>query len=100
MSKDPITTTRRGFLGSATAATAVATLGAPKAEAQTAAAPSDQIILAQAGAAEARSSAPLRPRDWTQPAAMAIPKEGYFTHEQGRYGPVYPRTPANYGFTI
>ena len=31
---------------------------------------------------------------------MAIPKEGYFTHEQGRYGPLYPRTPANYGFTI
>jgi hypothetical protein len=100
MSKDPITTTRRGFLGSATAATAVATLGAPKTvEAQTVA-PSEQIILAQAGAGEARLSAPPRPRDWTQPAAMAIPKEGYFTHEQGRYGPVYPRTPANYGFTI
>ena len=38
--------------------------------------------------------------DWTKPAAMAIPKEGYFKLEQGRYGPVYPRTPANYGFTI
>jgi hypothetical protein len=31
---------------------------------------------------------------------MAIPKEGYFKAEQGRYGPIYPRTPANHGFTI
>ena len=31
---------------------------------------------------------------------MAIPKEGYFKLEQGRYGPVFPRTPANYGFTV
>ena len=38
--------------------------------------------------------------DWTTPAAMAIPKEGYFTLEQGRYGPTYPRTPACHGFTI
>lgn len=38
--------------------------------------------------------------DWTRPAAMAIPKEGYFELQQGRYGPVYPRTPANHGFTI
>ena len=34
------------------------------------------------------------------PAAMAIPKEGYFELERGRYGPVYPRTPACYGFSI
>jgi hypothetical protein len=40
------------------------------------------------------------PHDWTKPSAMAIPKEGYFKLEQGRYGPVYPRTPACYGFTI
>ncbi len=38
--------------------------------------------------------------DWTTPAAMAIPKEGYFTLEKGQYGPVFPRTPACYGFTI
>ena len=38
--------------------------------------------------------------DWTQPIAMAIPKEGYFKLEPGRYGPVFPRTPACYGFTI
>lgn len=39
-------------------------------------------------------------RDWTKPAAMAIPKEGYFKFEQGNYGPVFPRTPACHGFTI
>ncbi len=39
-------------------------------------------------------------QDWTQPAAMSIPREGYFELEQGRYGPIFPRTPANYGFTI
>ena len=38
--------------------------------------------------------------DWSKPAAMAIPKEGFFKLEQGRYGPTFPRTPANYGFTI
>jgi len=31
---------------------------------------------------------------------MAIPKEGYFKLEQGRYGPIFPKTPACYGFTI
>ena len=38
--------------------------------------------------------------DWSKPAAMAIPKEGFFKLEQGRYGPIYPKTPANHGFTI
>ena len=38
--------------------------------------------------------------DWTKPAAKAIPKEGFFEEEQGRYGPIFPRTPACYGFTI
>src|SRR3954468_18462658 len=35
-------------------------------------------------------------------SAMAIPMGGYFTDrlEQGRFGPVFPRTPLNYGFTI
>jgi hypothetical protein len=37
---------------------------------------------------------------WATPAAVALPKEGYFKIEQGRYGPVFPQTPANYGFTI
>ena len=39
-------------------------------------------------------------KDWTKPAAMAIPKEGYFKREDGRYGPVFPRTPACYGFSL
>ncbi len=39
-------------------------------------------------------------QDWTKPSAMAIPPEGYFTEERGRYGPVYPRTPACHGFSI
>src|SRR2546430_16542681 len=38
--------------------------------------------------------------DWTKPAAKAIPKEAYFEEEQGRYGPVFPKTPACHGFTI
>jgi len=35
-------------------------------------------------------------------SAMAIPAGGFFQDrvEQGRYGPVFPRTPLNYGFTI
>src|SRR5438309_3707108 len=41
-----------------------------------------------------------KPRDWTQPDGMALPKDGYFQFEQGKYGPTYPRTPACYGFTI
>jgi len=27
--------------------------------------------------------------DWTRPKALAIPKEGYFKLEQGKYGPVF-----------
>jgi hypothetical protein len=38
--------------------------------------------------------------DWSHPAAMAIPPEGYLELERGRYGPVFPRTPACYGFSI
>jgi hypothetical protein len=38
-------------------------------------------------------------QDWTKPAAMAIP-EGGFQMEQGRYGPIFPKTPACYGFSI
>jgi hypothetical protein len=36
----------------------------------------------------------------THPAAMAIPEKGYLKEERGRYGPIFPKTPANYGFTI
>ena len=47
------------------------------------------------------SEGPKR-KDWTTPAAMAIPKGGYFADkvEQGRYGPIFPKSPACYGFTI
>ncbi len=40
--------------------------------------------------------------DWTKPAAMAIPKGGFdpATAQQGRYGPIFPKTPACYGFSI
>ena len=39
---------------------------------------------------------------WTKPAAMAIPKGGFSKDrvERGRYGPIFPRTPACYGFSI
>ena len=37
---------------------------------------------------------------WAKPAALAIPPEGYFEVERGRYGPAYPRTPACHGFSI
>ena len=39
---------------------------------------------------------------WTKPAAMAIPKGGFSKDkvEQGRYGPIFPQTPACYGFSI
>ncbi len=39
-------------------------------------------------------------KDWAKPKAMAIPKEGYFKFEQGKYGPVFPKTPACHGFTL
>jgi hypothetical protein len=64
--------------------------------------PSGPFVLTKSDPAQSATATtePPKPRDWTQPAGMAIPKEGYFKYEQGRYGPLYPRTPANYGFTI
>lgn len=38
--------------------------------------------------------------DFLTPAAMAIPKEGYFERIEGAHGPLYPKTPANYGFSV
>ena len=38
-------------------------------------------------------------QDGLQPAAMALPREGQ-KEEAGRYGPIFPKTPANYGFTL
>src|SRR5215212_10172110 len=34
------------------------------------------------------------------PRAMALPPAGFLKEERGRYGPIFPKTPANYGFTI
>jgi hypothetical protein len=101
MSHDQIgKTSRRDFLGTATAATAL-TLGAsPDAEAQTAPVKSDELQVAQLTTGQGVQPTATAAPDWTKPAAMAIPKEGYFKLEQGRYGPIFPRTPANYGFTV
>lgn len=56
--------------------------------------PPQEIDMAAPASAKAKDS------DWTKPAAMAIPKEGYFTLEKGRYGPIFPRTPACHGFSV
>jgi hypothetical protein len=42
----------------------------------------------------------MKSQEWMTPQAIALPKEGYFKKEEGRYGPLFPKTPANYGFTI
>jgi hypothetical protein len=41
-------------------------------------------------------------QDWTKPCAMAIPKGGFSKDkvEQGRYGPIFSKTPACYGFSV
>ncbi len=38
-------------------------------------------------------SSETKTQDWSKPAAMAIPKGGYFKDkvEQGRYGPIFPK---------
>jgi hypothetical protein len=96
-------TTRRAFLGTATVATA-ASLTAPVAGDARAADTGHAVGTTKLAEANTDISAQLMSRakagDWTKPAAMAIPKEGYFKLEQGRYGPLFPETPANYGFTL
>jgi hypothetical protein len=94
--------TRRTFLGTAAVASAATLTGVPATQAQSAdRAASDGTRMAQLSASATTSpAAPAHPGDWTKPAAMAIPKEGYFKVEQGRYGPIFPKTPANYGFSI
>src|SRR4051812_35201064 len=94
-------TTRRGFLGTATAAAALAIAARPGADAQAASLRVGGIQMAEATTTEQGAApAAAASADWTKPAAMALPKEGYFKLEQGRYGPTFPRTPANYGFTV
>src|ERR1700756_1018068 len=41
-------------------------------------------------------------QDGAKPSAMALPEGGFFRDrvEQGRYGPIFPKTPACYGFSI
>jgi hypothetical protein len=94
------TATRRRFLGTATAATALTLGGSPGAEVQAAPIKSDEVQVAQLTTGQSVQPTASGTPDWTKPAAMSIPKEGYFKLEQGRYGPIYPRTPANYGFTV
>ena len=98
----PTSTTRRSFLGAATVATAAtaATLTtSPIAQGEQA----DKIRVAQTPT-EAKPTPPAatiaKEGDWSKPSAMAIPKGEYFKLEQGRYGAIFPRTPANYGFSI
>ena len=101
MSHDQIgKTTRRDFLGTATAATALTLGTSPSAKAETAPIKSDEVQVAQLTTGQNVQPAATGTPDWSKPAAMAIPKEGYFKLEQGRYGPIFPRTPANYGFSI
>lgn len=47
-------------------------------------------------------SGSIKRPDWSVPAAMAIPEGGYLAGnvEMGRYGPIFPKTPACHGFTI
>jgi hypothetical protein len=95
-------TTRRSFLGTATVATA-ATLAVPVGGAADNAGRGNSAGLTKVAAVNSANEnlvAAAKAGDWTKPAAMAIPKEGYFKLEQGRYGPIFPKTPANYGFTL
>ncbi|PWT98236.1 MAG: hypothetical protein C5B52_12530 [Bacteroidetes bacterium] len=41
----------------------------------------------------------MKTHEWETPKAVAIPKENK-EWEMGRYGPIWPKTPACYGFTI
>ena len=104
MSKEKLgATTRRAFLGTATVATAASFTGPTAGAGQSAdrGNPAGAIKLAEANVdVPEQLAARAKAGDWTKPAAMAIPKEGFFQLEQGRYGPIFPKTPANYGFTI
>ena len=74
-------TTRRDFLGSATLATA-ATLTVPGASEVQSGGTDNSTERTKVARATTEPNADLMKRskrgDWTKPAAMAIPKEGYF----------------------
>lgn len=38
-------------------------------------------------------------KEWMTPKAIAIPKDNKDL-EMGRYGPIFPKTPSNYGFSV
>ena len=50
--------------------------------------------------AEKHNGAVAEKHNGTHPSAMALPPKGYTKEIRGRYGPTFPQTPANYGFTI
>lgn len=96
-------TSRRNFLGTATVATAATLTGPVAGEASSTdtVKATNSVKLAEVNTEpNEKLTAAAKAGDWTKPAAMAIPKKGYFKPEQGRYGPLFPKTPANYGFTI
>jgi hypothetical protein len=39
-------------------------------------------------------------QSWKKPAAIALTDERMSKLEQGRYGPIFPKTPSNYGFSV
>src|SRR5512140_3323249 len=66
--------------------------------------PSTTRLFAQCHSIEREDAAMSETQQgaWTKPAAMAIPKGGFAEDkvEQGRYGPIFPKSPACYGFSI
>lgn len=77
MSNEPLGySTRRGFLGTATAATTLTLTAPPAVEAQAAVKSADEIKMAQLTGANNSPPTAASTGDWTTPTAMAIPKEG------------------------
>ena len=57
-------------------------------------------VMPKGDVTKSQAVARKKENDWTRPQALAIPKEGYFEYEQGKYGPILPKTPACYGFSV
>jgi len=57
-------------------------------------------VISEGDATTSQAVARGNENDWTKPQALAIPKEGYFEFQPGNYGPVLPKTPACYGFSV
>ena len=101
MSNEPLgNTTRRGFLGTATAATALTLTAPPAAEAQTAVRSADEIKMAQLTAASHSAAGSDRYGRLDEAGGHGDPERGIL---QTRARPLWSgvsKTPANYGFTI